>query len=338
LHWGGVARRWVTHWDRLDASDEETRPPAVSVVMAVCNDASYVEQAVDSILGQTIWDLELIVVNDGSTDVTGEILHRYRDARLRIVDQDNAGLWAALNRGLREARGALVARMDGDDVTHPRRLQRQLDFLEAHPRVALVGTSCYKVDASGRIFMLYPVPTGDGQIKRRMPHGSQFIHPSVLMRRQALDRVGPYRRQEAEDYDLFLRISERFEVANLEPPLHRLRRTGTTRVARFEREILDSARHCVERARRRCAEGRDDEGHPALRRRPFLGLPLGCLRWPERRPYARTLHALGEATVATDVATARVLLARAAVLAPEVWQHWRAWLQACLPHRQSPAG
>ena len=168
-------------------------PTRVSVVMAVWNEAPYVEEAVDSILGQTVWDLELIVVNDGSTDGTAEILHRYDDARLNVIDQENTGLWAALNRGLREARGELVARMDGDDIAHPRRLQHELEFLDAHPEVALVGTACYKVDASGRIFMLYPVPVSDREIKRRLPRGSQFIHPSVIIRRQALERVGGYR-------------------------------------------------------------------------------------------------------------------------------------------------
>ena len=338
LSWAAIARQWVAHWGRLAAPERRSPPPCVSVVMAVCDDARDVEEAVDSILGQTVWDLELIVVNDGSTDGTGEILHRYRDRRLRIVDQENTGLWAALNRGLREVRGMLVARMDGDDVAHPRRLQYQLDFLEAHPRVALLGTACYKVEASGRIFMLHAVPTDDHEIKRWLPQGNPFIHPSVLMRRSALDRVGPYRRHEAEDYDLFLRISERFDVANLDQPLHRLRRTGMTRVARFEQEIVDSVRRCAEQARRRCTEGRDREGHPALRRRPILGLPLADLRWRERRPYARTLHALGEGLATTDRAMALTLLARAIVLAPEISQHWRSWLRVWLARDRPPPG
>ncbi len=124
LSWGAVAREWLAHWRRLDApATAAQRPPRVSVVMAVWNEAHYVEQAVESILSQTVWDLELVVVNDGSTDDTGELLRRFRDSRLKVLDQDNAGLWAALNRGLREVRGDLVARMDGDDITHPRRLQ-----------------------------------------------------------------------------------------------------------------------------------------------------------------------------------------------------------------------
>ena len=321
LSWHAIARQWVAHWRRLAAPADAT-PPRVSVVMGVWNEARYVEEAIDSILGQTVWDLELIVVNDGSTDETAEILRRYRDGRLRVIDQANTGLWAALNRGLREVRGGLVARMDGDDITHPRRLQYQLDFLETHPDVAVVGTACYKIDAAGRIFMLYPEPTDDRAIKRRLADANPFIHPSVLIRREALDRVGGYRCYEAEDYDLFLRISERFGTANLESPLHRVRRTGTTRVARFEREILDSVRRSKEEARQRCAEA---------------GL-FADLRWRERRPYARTLHALGEATVATDRARALFFLARAAVLAPEIAQHWRSWLRVWLARRRPAIG
>jgi len=327
LSWHAVAREWMAHWGRLDAPAAGL-PPRVSVLMAVWNEARYIEEAVESILGQTVWDLELVVVNDGSTDGTAELLRRCRDARLKVLDQDNTGLWAALNRGLREVRGHLVARMDGDDITHPRRLRYQIDFLEANPAVAVVGSACYKVDASGRIVMLYDVPTDDRTIKRRLPRFSQFVHPSVLVRRAALERVGGYRHHEAEDYDLFLRISERFDVANLDRPLHRLRRTGTTRVARFEREIVDSVRQCALLSQRRCIEGLDYEADPTRRQRPIRGLPLADLRWSERRPYARTLHALGEALVDTDRATARRLFARASLLAPEILEHWRSWLHA----------
>ncbi len=263
--------------------------------MAVWNTAPFVEEAVDSILGQTEWDLEFIVVDDGSTDGTAQILAGFDDARLTVIRQENQGVWAALNRGLREARGPLIARMDADDVAHPRRLQHQVDFLETHPRVALVGTACHKIDAAGRIFMLYAVPGDDRAIKQRLPHGNPFIHPAVLMRRVALDRVGVYRQHEAEDYDLWLRVSERFEVANLEAPLFKVRRTGESRVAKHENAIIESVRHCAERALERYASGRDAEGYPSLRRRPVLGLPLGDLRWSERGPYASTLCAWGDA-------------------------------------------
>ncbi len=117
--------------------------------MAAWNAGPFVQEAVDSILGQTEWDLELIVVDDGSTDETAGILAACDDARLTVIHQENQGVWAALNRGLREARGQLIARMDADDIAHPRRLQHQLDFLDRNPCVALVGTACHKIDAAG---------------------------------------------------------------------------------------------------------------------------------------------------------------------------------------------
>jgi hypothetical protein len=333
LSWHAIAREWVAHWERLDRTASTQIAARVGVVMAVYNEARYIEQAVESILSQTVWDLELIVVNDGSTDETRDVLRRCRDARVRVIDQDNTGVWAALNRGLRDVRSSLVARMDGDDVSHPRRLQYQLDFLEAHPAVALAGCACYKIGASGQILSLYDVPTGDAAIKRRLAYYSQFVHPSVVMRRPALERVGGYRHHEAEDYDLFLRISERFDVANLDRPLHRLRRTGLTRVARFEREIVASVKRCAELARRRGIEGIDPESAAGPRRRPMLGLPLADLRWAERRPYARTLHAVAEAMLETDRPGAVRLLAKAVILAPEIPEHWRSWIRASLGYR-----
>jgi hypothetical protein len=311
LAWERIAREWVAHWTRTEATRTDATP-RVSVVIGVHNEERYVGAAVESILGQTVWDLEVLVVNDGSTDATADILRRYRDARLRVIEQDNAGLWAALNRGLRDVRSPLVARMDGDDVTHPRRLQYQLDFLDAHPRVALVGSACYKIDAAGRILSLHGVPTDDRTIKSGLARCNQFVHPTVVMRRTALERVGDYRRHEAEDYELFLRISERFEVANLDRPLHRLRRTGMTRTGRLEREINASVTECADEAQRRCLAGIRD------------------LRWAERRAYARTLHAVASAMRETDRSAARRLFARAVVLAPDVAEHWRSWARAWL--------
>jgi hypothetical protein len=188
----------------------------------------------------------------------------------------------------------------------------------------MVGTSCHKIDATGRIFTLYPVPPDDRAIKQALTHRNPFIHPSIVMRRAVLDRVGVYREHEAEDYDLWLRVSERFEVANLEAPLVKVRRTGQSRVAVHERAIVESVRDSTRRALARCLSGRDaDAGRPG-KGRPVLGLPLGNLRWRERRPYAETLSAWGDAVLATDRRAALSLYLRAALLAPETLRHWRA--------------
>ncbi|MFD1958687.1 glycosyltransferase family 2 protein [Novosphingobium panipatense] len=117
------------------------RPPRVSVLLPCYNGAAYLEEAVRSILLQTFADFELIVVDDGSTDATADILARMgrRDPRLRVVRQPNGGIVAALNTAIAHARGEYIARMDADDVSFPERFAFQVAWLDAHPATVLVG-------------------------------------------------------------------------------------------------------------------------------------------------------------------------------------------------------
>jgi glycosyltransferase involved in cell wall biosynthesis len=124
--------------------------PAVSVLMAVKNGMPWVREAVESALAQTAGDLELIVIDDGSTDATPAALAAFRDPRLRLERRPSAGLTRALVRALELARAPLVARLDADDVALPDRLERQRRFLDGHPDVGLLGTGAREVDASGR--------------------------------------------------------------------------------------------------------------------------------------------------------------------------------------------
>src|SRR5687767_9206093 len=113
--------------------------PAVSIVLPVYDAVAYVAEAVRSILAQTFGDFELILVNDGSTDGSRDVLAGFKDYRIRILDQQNLGLVAALNRGIREARGEWIARMDADDVSLPGRLEAQITHLRRHPEIGLLG-------------------------------------------------------------------------------------------------------------------------------------------------------------------------------------------------------
>src|SRR4026207_76576 len=116
-------------------------PPRVTVLMPVYNGADYLRQGIDSILRQTCRDFELLVVNDGSTDSSREVLRGYGDPRLIVVENErNLGLVTSLNRGLELARGEFVARMDQDDLALPRRLDKQINFLRKNARVGLCGT------------------------------------------------------------------------------------------------------------------------------------------------------------------------------------------------------
>jgi len=206
LNWHAIATEWRAHWDAvLRTGDRFTgtqHSPKVSVIMPVYNGEPFIGAAVDSILGQTLWDIELVVVNDGSTDQTGEILRGYSDPRVVVIDQSNQGTWAALNKGTRHARGQYIARMDADDISHPRRLQKQVECLVNNEDVGLVGTSGHILDAQRRIQAFYQVPVRDGDVKRQLPSGHPYLGASMMCRRSALDRVGLFPNCTAEDYEM----------------------------------------------------------------------------------------------------------------------------------------
>ncbi len=206
--------------------------PAISVLMAVHNGAPWVREAVESVLAQTASDLELIVIDDGSTDSTPELLSAIRDARLRVERQARAGLTRSLNRALRLASAPLVARMDADDVALPERFARQIDFLEKHPEVGLLGTGCHEISSSGEVLRTITPPADDPAIRRALIRENPFIHSSVVMRREALEAAGGYDEAlpVAQDYDLWVRMSRVTRLANLPEPLV-LRRLTLGRVS-----------------------------------------------------------------------------------------------------------
>ena len=200
--------------------------PRVTVLMPVYNGERYLREAIDSILAQTFTDFEFIIVDDGSTDETPTILNGYTDPRIvRLRNQTNVGLVESLNRGLAAARGEYIARQDADDVSLPQRLEKQLDFLESHPDVGLVGTTFAIVNSCGVILGIPSVPTQNGDIQERLLCANNFCHGSVMFRRKCLEVVGAYRADlfPAEDYDLWLRIGEHFQVANLSDVLYQWR-------------------------------------------------------------------------------------------------------------------
>src|SRR5262249_31434917 len=146
--------------------------------------APWVKDAVKSILGQTAADLELIVIDDGSTDDTPVLLDSAGDSRLRVERQAPAGLAAALNRALGLARAPLVARLDAEGVAPPARLERQRAFLGAHPEVGLLGTGAREVDAAGRVVATVAPPAEDAGIRAMLIRRNPFVHSSVMMRRR----------------------------------------------------------------------------------------------------------------------------------------------------------
>ncbi|RZS91288.1 glycosyl transferase family 2 [Motilibacter rhizosphaerae] len=205
-----------------------TASPRVSVLLPARNAAQWLGAAVGSILAQTLDDLELVVVDDGSTDATPEVLSAVADRRLRVVRRDGGeGVAAALDAGLEHVRAPLVARMDADDLALPGRLARQVPVLERDEGLVALGAQYDEVDAAG-------TPTG---VRSTLPCGSPLVHwrlllenplahPTVVVRRAALEAVGGYRldRPGAEDHDLWLRLSPLGRLDNLPDSLLRYRR------------------------------------------------------------------------------------------------------------------
>ena len=195
--------------------------PRVSVVMSVYNTAQYLTYAIDSVLKQSFEDLELIVIDDGSTDRTPTILRQYRgsDGRIRHVRQNRLGFVESLNLGCQLAEGEYIARMDGDDISYLNRIEKQVSFLDKTPTVAVVGGAMSCIDEDGEpTGLVLRHATQDRAIKKTLLSGSSCIaHPTVMMRRDAIRAVKGYRKAflHAEDYDLWLRMAERYDLANL---------------------------------------------------------------------------------------------------------------------------
>jgi glycosyltransferase involved in cell wall biosynthesis len=193
--------------------------PTISVVMSVFNGERFLCEAIESILSQTVSDFEFVIIDDGSTDTSATILASYqqRDHRVRVYRQENIGLARSLNRGCGLARGNYIARMDADDVAHRDRLLWQLEFMEAHRTIGLVGGAVEFIDATGKGLSLARQPLKDCEIRRALDDSCVFWHPTTFIRKEVFDSVGGYRKVgDAEDYDLWLRIADKSELANLD--------------------------------------------------------------------------------------------------------------------------
>jgi GT2 family glycosyltransferase len=200
--------------------------PIVSVVMSVFNAECFLREAVESILAQSFRELELIIIDDGSTDCSGSILDYYqrRDSRVYIHHQENKGLIDSLNLGCALARGKYIARMDADDIAIRDRLFWQVDLMERLEDVGLLGGAVQLIDVAGRPLSISQNPIHDCEIRAALAD-CPFWHPTILMRKQAFQDVGGYRKLfvDAEDHDLWVRIADRYRLANLRQVLVKYR-------------------------------------------------------------------------------------------------------------------
>jgi len=203
--------------------------PDISVVMGIYNGARYLESGLRSVLEQRGVDLELIVINDGSTDETGRILSEFAsaDPRVRVYEQENAGLTRALIRGCGLARGRYIARQDGDDLSLPGRLRRQQDVLDSNPKVAFVSSWAEVIGPCDEPLITHVRPALPEQATELLLHGRVGPpgHGSVMFRRDVYERVGGYRSlfYYAQDSDLWLRMGLVGQIAYIQEVLYKYR-------------------------------------------------------------------------------------------------------------------
>ena len=213
-----------------------------SVVMSVLNGQHHLRGAVDSILGQTFTDFELIIIDDGSTDTTWEILLGYDDPRLRLLRNEvNLGLTRSLNKGLALATGEYVARQDADDISLPERLAKQVAYLDGHTEVGLLGTAFHVLDDHGQYTATRRQPAHDTEIRWRMLFANAFCHTSVMFRRVLVEPDKPFYNESmrySQDYERWGRLLGQTRSANLVEPLvgWRERAGSITSTHRVEQE------------------------------------------------------------------------------------------------------
>jgi len=250
--------------------------------MGVYNCERYLSEVIESLLAQTMSDFEFIIVNDGSTDGTANILDRYatKDKRIRIITQENQGLGSSMNRALELAQGNYIARSDADDFSYPQRLEQQVKFLENHHEVVAVGTSVKLIDPLGIPIRLRAMEHKHEAIEAELlkGNGSAISQPSVMMRADALRNIGGYdsRWLVTEDLDLFLRLAEIGQLANM------------TEVLVNWRQHLSSANHTKREQQLKESRALLEEAHKKrglnfcpskMNKRSEISRPLHLQRW-----------------------------------------------------------
>jgi glycosyltransferase involved in cell wall biosynthesis len=217
-------------------------PPLVSVILPVYNCERYLFQAVECILTQSLQDFELILINDGSTDRSGEIAAAIPDPRIRYYSNPkNLGLVETLNRGLSLSQSELIARMDGDDLSLPNRLEEQYRYLSENPRVGVLGTAIQIIDPQGKPLRTWRFPSDPVHLRWTLIFTNPVAHPTVMMRRSLVAQVGGYRDYEAEDIDLWERLCQITDMDNLPAVLVKLRKHPDNRTNTGRTPMLSSA-------------------------------------------------------------------------------------------------
>ena len=288
----------------------------ISVVMPVYNAVPYLDHSIRSILDQTFENFEFVIGDDGSTDESSQLLADWarRDSRIKLYRSDrNLGPVGSSNWVVSKATSPLIARMDADDEAYPDRLERQLEVLQRHPDIGLVGSLSESIDGDGNVIL-----PGDRSLVLNRSLFAPFAHGSIMMRSSLFDRVGGYRDACIfwEDLDLYLRCARVEKVAVLASVLYRFRYALTSTRVRSDQDDLAAA---IDLMLRCVAATERGLGYDALlslkaRRRPGEKLmastfmSVGSARLWRRLPSGVLGAMLRRATLGPDRASARALL------------------------------
>ena len=264
--------------------------PLVSVLMGVRDGGAHLRGALDSVLAQSLRDLELIVVDDASTDGTPQLLAAYEDERLVVVrNEENLGLTRSLNRALDRARGHFIARQDADDRSLPERLTRQVKYLERRPELSLCGTWARFIDYSGHVVGAGHPPGDSAELAAGLPLENKIFHGTILARRALMDALGGYRDafRYSQDYDLYLRALAGHRLANLPEELYELR-FHTASISDRHAELQHRYRALARRLHtQRLASGSDDLDLGVPEERLLDGVDVEADYWRQRAMYRR---------------------------------------------------
>jgi glycosyltransferase involved in cell wall biosynthesis len=200
--------------------------PQITVLMPAYNAAGYIAEAIASVLQQSFTDFELLIVNDGSTDNTLDIINAFDDERIVVISQENAGVAAALNTGLTHAKAPYIARFDADDICHPHRLEKQIAFLTANPDYIMVGSDVdFMMEDGSLLFHFKCIAHTHEEIIEKLYFYCPFVHPAVMYKKESICQAGGYPTDahNFEDYLLWTKIAKAGKFYNLPEALIKYR-------------------------------------------------------------------------------------------------------------------
>jgi glycosyltransferase involved in cell wall biosynthesis len=200
--------------------------PLISVVLPVYNCEKYISAAIDSILKQTFNDFELIIINDGSSDRSEQLILSFSDVRIKYIKQENKGLAKTLNYGVSVSQGEFIARMDADDISEPFRFERQFDVFKKNPDVGIVSSNVQYINEEGSAMGFSLSYTSEMLVLKALKKGNVIFHPSVMFKKDIFELVGGYDEVIGcyfEDYLLWLEMLRKTRIAIIRKPLVRYR-------------------------------------------------------------------------------------------------------------------